>query len=192
MMKITWMKSTRWIFALLCIMVLTSACGARNNNESVQEHAYPRSKEPIAEAGPDSIPNADAKQDNGSYTAQSESSANAGDGIVITIDQSDKLTEAKSFRYSVKDVPEGYTLSELRWTSNQITIINSVQEATEHEVDENQADGKKEGFYIKDNGQLNEFKYTDEMKGERGKVTLVYTNEAGQEVLAEQEVKLKK
>ncbi|MCG7378166.1 hypothetical protein MH215_14275 [Paenibacillus sp. ACRSA] len=192
MMKITWMRSTRWIFALICIMVLTSACGARNNNESVQEHAYPQSKEPIAEAGPDSIPNADAKQDNGSYSAQSESSADAGDGIMIDIDQSDKLTEAKSFRYSVKGVPEGYTLSELRWTSNQITIINSVQEATEHEVGENKADGKKEGFYIKDNGQLNEFKYTDEMKGERGKVTLVYTNEAGQEVLAEQEVKLKK
>ncbi|WP_338541110.1 hypothetical protein [Paenibacillus tundrae] len=192
MMKITWMRSTRWIFALICIMVLTSACGARNNNESVQEHAYPQSKEPIAEAGPDSIPNADAKQDNGSYSAQSESSADAGDGIVIDIDQSDKLTEAKSFRYSVKDVPEGYALSELRWTSNQITIINSVQEATQHEADENQADGKKEGFYIKDNGQLMEFKYTDEMKGERGKVTLVYTNEAGQEVLAEQEVKLKK
>ncbi|WP_336782526.1 hypothetical protein [Paenibacillus illinoisensis] len=195
------MKKNTNTFALwasvLCILLLISACGAKNNNESVQEHAYPQSKQPIEEAGKGSIPNSDAKQSNedpantadgdgGKLSAQSESSTN-DEQITIQIDQSDKPTENnQSFDFSVSQVPEGYNLSELRWTSNQITIINSPAEAIQHGGD------GKEGFYISGNGQFSGFKYSDEMKGERGKITLVYKNEAGKEILAEQEVQLKK
>ncbi|MFS0872598.1 hypothetical protein [Paenibacillus xylanilyticus] len=189
-------KSALWV-SMLCILLLISACGAKNNNESVQEHAYPQSKEPIEEAGNSSVPNSDAKQGNedpantaegneGKLSAQSDSSANADKPITISIDQSDKPTENKSFNFSVNQVPEGYTLSELRWTSNQITIVNTPAEAIQHGGD------GKEGFYISGNGQFSGFKYTDEMKGERGKITLVYENEAGQEIMAEKEVELKK
>lgn len=193
MMKFNTNKSALWVSAL-CILLLTSACGAKNNAESVQEHAYPQSKEPVEEAGNNSIPNAeaknnnnqeDAKTDQGKPWANSESSADAEGQIMIVIDQTDKPSEGNSFDFAVKQVPEGYTLSEMRWTSNTVTIVNSLQEAIEHG-----ANGE-DGFYISGNGHFSGFIYSDEMKGERGKATFVFTNEEGKELTSEQEIRLK-
>ncbi|OME85940.1 hypothetical protein BK122_00785 [Paenibacillus pabuli] len=185
-------KSILWVSAL-CILLLTSACGAKNNNESVQEHAYPQSKQPIEEAGNSSVPNMEAKNNNnqanesgneGKPTAQSES-ADAEGQVMIVIDQTDKPSEGNSFDFAIKQIPEGYALSEMRWTSNTVTIVNSYKEAIEHG-----ANGK-EGFYISGDGQFSGFIYSDEMKGERGKATFVFTNEEGKEVTSEKEIKLK-
>ncbi|WP_433922225.1 hypothetical protein [Paenibacillus taichungensis] len=192
MMKNNKNKSILWVSAL-CILLLTSACGAKNNNESVQEHAYPQSKQPIEEAGNSSVPNMEAKNNNqanesgneGKPTAQSESSADAEGQVMIVIDQTDKPSEGNSFDFAIKQIPEGYALSEMRWTSNTVTIVNSYKEAIEHG-----ANGK-EGFYISGDGQFSGFIYSDEMKGERGKATFVFTNEEGKEVTSEKEIKLK-
>ncbi|WP_017691565.1 hypothetical protein [Paenibacillus sp. PAMC 26794] len=192
MMKFNTNTSVLWVSAL-CILLLTSACGAKNNNESVQEHAYPQSKQPVEEAGENSVPNADAKNNNsqgsangdeGKPTAQSESTE-PSEQIDIVIDQSEKPSEGNSFDFGIKQVPKGYTLTEMRWTSNTVTIVNSLQEAIEH------GGNGEDGFYFSGNGQFSGFIYSDEMKGERGKATFVFTNDEGNEIMSEKEITLK-
>lgn len=192
MMKINIKKSVLCI-SVLCISLFVSACGAKNNNESVQEHAYPQSKQPVEEAGENSVPNADAKNNNdqgsasgeeGKPTAQSESTE-PSEQIDIVIDQSEKPSEGNSFDFGIKQVPKGYTLTEMRWTSNTVTIVNSLQEAIEH------GGNGEDGFYFSGNGQFSGFIYSDEMKGERGKATFVFTNDEGNEIMSEKEITLK-
>ncbi|WP_143781256.1 hypothetical protein MKX33_11740 [Paenibacillus sp. FSL R5-0490] len=192
MMKINIKKSVLCI-SVLCISLFVSACGAKNNNESVQEHAYPQSKQPVEEAGENSVPNADAKNNNsqgsasgdeGKPTAQSESTE-PSEQIDIVIDQSEKPSEGNSFDFGIKEVPKGYTLTEMRWTSNTVTIVNSLQEAIEH------GGNGEDGFYFSGNGQFSGFIYSDEMKGERGKATFVFTNDEGNEIMSEKEITLK-
>ena len=190
MMKIN-IKKSALCMSVLCISLLVSACGT--SGESVQEHAYPQSKQPVEEAGNTSVPNSDAKNDNnqgnasgeeGKPTAQSESTETS-EQIEIVIDQSDKPMKGNSFDFGIKQVPKGYALTEMRWTSNTVTIVNSLQEAIEH------GETGEEGFYFSGNGQFSGFIYSDEMKGERGKATFVFTNEEGKEVTSEKEIKLK-
>ncbi|MGQ8873189.1 hypothetical protein [Paenibacillus sp. TSA_86.1] len=179
--------------AVLCMVIVVSACGAKNNKESVQEHAYPQSKQPIEEAGQDSIPNAEAKnnKDQGNAKAEEgkmETQSNAeasSEEIDIVIDQSDKPMEGNSFDFVIKQVPKGYSLTEMRWTSNTVTIVNSLQEAIEHG-----ANGE-DGFYFSGNGQFSGFIYSDEMKGERGKAIFVFTNDEGNMLMSEKEILLK-
>lgn len=186
-------KKSVLCMSVLCISLFVSACGAKNNNESVQEHAYPQSKQPVEEAGENSVPNADAKNNNsqgstsgeeGKPTAQSESTE-PSEQIDIVIDQSEKPSEGNSFDFGIKQVPEGYTLTEMRWTSNTVTIVNSLQEAIEH------GGNGEDGFYFSGNGQFSGFIYSDEMKGERGKATFVFTNDEGNEIMSEKEITLK-
>jgi predicted small secreted protein len=187
-------KKSALCISVLCISLLVSACGT--SGESVQEHAYPESKQPVEEAGNTSVPNADAKNDNdqgnasgedGKPTAQSESTESS-EQIDIVIDQSNKPMEGNSFDFGIKQVPKGYALTEMRWTSNTVTIVNSLQEAIEH--GENGEDGE-DGFYFSGNGQFSGFIYSDEMKGERGKATFVFTNDEGNMLMSEKEITLK-
>ncbi|WP_434748793.1 hypothetical protein [Paenibacillus amylolyticus] len=179
--------------AVLCMAIVVSACGAKNNKESVQEHAYPQSKQPIEDAGQDSIPNAEAKNNNDQSNAQAEedkvqmqSTASASsEEIDIVIDQTKKPMEGNSFDFTIKQVPKGYSLTEMRWTSNTVTIVNSLEEAIEHG-----ANGE-DGFYFSGNGQFSGFIYSDEMKGERGKATFVFTNDKGNMLMSEKEIRLK-
>ncbi|MBT2286906.1 hypothetical protein J7E78_25635 [Paenibacillus polymyxa] len=186
-------KKSALCMSVLCISLFVSACGAKNNNESVQEHAYPQSKQPVEEAGENSVPNADARNNNsqgsasgdeGKPTAQSESTK-PSEQIDIVIDQSEKPSEGNGFDFGIKQVPKGYTLTEMRWTSNTVTIVNSLQEAIEH------GGNGEDGFYISGNGQFSGFIYSDEMKGERGKATFVFTNDEGNEIMSEKEITLK-
>lgn len=190
MMKIN-IKKSALCMSVLCISLLVTACGT--SGESVQEHAYPQSKQPVEEAGENSVPNADAKNNNdqgsasgdeGKPTAQSESTE-PSEKIDIVIDQSEKPSEGNSFDFGIKQVPKGYTLTEMRWTSNTVTIVNSLQEAIEH------GGNGEEGFYFSGNGQFSGFIYSDEMKGERGKATFVFTNDEGNEIMSEKEITLK-
>jgi hypothetical protein len=175
------------------MVIVVSACGAKNNKESVQEHAYPQSKQPIEEAGQSSIPNADAKNNNDQNKAKGEESkmqtqsdaAAASEEIDIVIDQSDKPMEGNSFDFAIKQVPKGYSLTEMRWTSNTVTIVNTMQEAIEH------GGNGEDGFYFSGNGQFSGFIYSDEMKGERGKATFVFTNDEGNMLMSEKEIQLK-
>nr|WP_145404949.1 hypothetical protein [Paenibacillus xylanexedens] len=179
--------------AVLCVVLVVSACGAENNKESVQEHAYPQSKQPIEEAGQAAVPNAEAKNKANGDSAegqeskirtQSEAEA-ASDEIRVVIDQSEKPMKGNSFDFAIKQVPKGYSLTEMRWTSNTVTIVNSLEEAIEH--------GKngEDGFYLSGNGQYSGFIYSDEMKGERGKAIFVFTNEKGNVLMSEKEIHLK-
>ncbi|PZT53780.1 hypothetical protein [Paenibacillus silvae] len=179
--------------AVLCVVLVVSACGAENNKESVQEHAYPQSKQPIEEAGQAAVPNAEAKNKANGDSAegqeskirtQSEAEA-ASDEIRVVIDQSEKPMKGNSFDFAIKQVPKGYSLTEMRWTSNTVTIVNSLEEAIEH--------GKngEDGFYLSGNGQYSGFIYSDEMKGERGKAIFVFTNEKGNILMSEKEIHLK-
>lgn len=179
--------------AVLCMVIVISACGAKNNEESVQEHAYPQSKQPIEEAGQGSIPNAEAKNKNDQNSAKGEegkmqtqsNAAAMSEDIDIVIDQSDKPSEGNSFDFAIKQVPKGYSLTEMRWTSNTVTIVNTMQEAIEH------GGNGEDGFYFSGNGQFSGFIYSDEMKGERGKATFVFTNDEGNMLMSEKEIQLK-
>ncbi|PQP84234.1 hypothetical protein C0Q44_06490 [Paenibacillus sp. PCH8] len=186
-------KKSALCMSVLCISLMISACGVQNNAESVQEHAYPQSKQPVEEAGESSVPNADAKTNNdqgsisddaGKPKAQSESTE-PSEEIEIVIDQSDKPMEGNSFDFGIKQVPKGYTLTEMRWTSNTVTIVNSLQEAIEH------GENGKDGFYFSGNGQYSGFIYSDEMKGERGKATFVFTNDEGNVLMSGKDITLK-
>ncbi len=179
--------------AVLCVVLVVIACGAKNNKESVQEHAYPQSKQPIEEAGQTAVPNAEAKNKANGDSAegqeskirtQSEAEASS-DEIRIVIDQSNKPMKGNSFDFAIKQVPKGYSLTEMRWTSNTVTIVNSLEEAIEH--------GKngEDGFYLSGNGQYSGFIYSDEMKGERGKAIFVFNNEKGNVLMSEKEIRLK-
>ncbi|QKS57695.1 hypothetical protein HUB98_16235 [Paenibacillus barcinonensis] len=181
--------------AVLCMVLVVNACGAKNNKESVQEHAYPQSKQPIEEAGQAAVPNAEAKNkadenrdsaegQESKIKTQSEAKASS-DEIQVVIDQSEKPMKGNSFDFAIKQVPKGYSLTEMRWTSNTVTIVNSLEEAIEH--------GKngEDGFYLSGNGQYSGLIYSDEMKGERGKAIFVFTNDKGNVLMSEKEIHLK-
>lgn len=105
--------------------------------------------------------------------------------ILIDIDQTPKPIENKgSFDFQVKQVPEGYRLQEMQWSSENNNTVNTFEEAIEH------GQTGEDGFYISGDGQFMGFFYPEDMKGEAGKVTFVFVNEQGQELTWEKEITL--
>lgn len=117
---------------------------------------------------------ADTNTDNNGSTNAAEPTE---DDIDITIDQSPKPIEGNSFDFGVNARPEGYALTEMRWVSEQTTVINTRSEAIEH------GGNGEDGFYISGNGQMMGFFYPDEMKGEEGEAMFVFENEEGKQLI---------
>ncbi|MBU5673662.1 hypothetical protein KQJ23_17655 [Paenibacillus sp. MSJ-6] len=105
--------------------------------------------------------------------------------ILIEIDQTPKPIENKgSFDFQVKQIPEGYRLQEMQWSSENNNTVNTFEEAIEH----GQTGG--DGFYISGDGQFMGFFYPEELKGEAGKAAFVFVNEEDQELTWEKEITL--
>ncbi len=105
--------------------------------------------------------------------------------ILIDIDQTPKPIENKgSFDFQVKQIPEGYRLQEMQWSSENNNTVNTFEEAIEH------GQTGEDGFYISGDGQFMGFFYPEEWKGEAGKVTFVFVNEEDQELTWEKKMTL--
>ncbi|WP_235427314.1 hypothetical protein [Cohnella kolymensis] len=96
--------------------------------------------------------------------------------ILIVIDQTPKPSEGNSFDFVVKQIPEGYSLTEMQWISDKSKIINTTAEAIQHG-----ANGE-DGFYISGNGQYSGFIYPDTMKGQVGQVVFIFKNDQGKDL----------
>jgi hypothetical protein len=150
--------------AVLLVLLLISACGTKANTEA-------------SESVPSPIGQEESTATNDSVNTEKE--------ILIIIDQTPKPIEGNSFDFQVKQLPEGYSLSEMQWKSDQNQIVNTLQEAVEH------GGNGGDGFYISGNGQFSGFMYPDTIKGELGEVTFTFRNEQGKALTWKKEITLK-
>ncbi|WP_232436802.1 hypothetical protein [Paenibacillus senegalimassiliensis] len=175
------------LMAALSAVLLMSACG--NNSQA-------------GTTDPGNQPEANATNQNQTGTADNNNSDssnneltdpvdstpennNPSEEILIDIDQTPKPIENKgSFDFQVKQLPEGYRLQEMQWSSESNNTVNTFEEAIEH------GQTGEDGFYISGDGQFMGFFYPEEMKGEAGKATFVFVNEENQELTWEQEITL--
>jgi hypothetical protein len=152
------MKFVFFVSALL-VLILTSACGTTTN------------------AGSSDIVDAEPSETNQEkIPSKEDDSANSDKEILIVIDQTPKPIEGNSFDFVVKQIPEGYSLTEMQWISDKSKILNTTAEAIQHG-----ANGE-DGFYISGDGQYSGFIYPDSMKGEEGQVVFVFNNDQGKEL----------
>ena len=162
-------KKTIFLVLALFVLLLTSACGTKANNESATDTV--NTQQPT-ETNPVNTP------DNGDDTTNSD------EQILVIIDQTPKPIEGNSFDFTLSKVPEGYALAEMQWISEDNLIVNSFQEAID-----NGATGE-DGFYFSGDGQFSGFFYPDAMKGEKGQVVLLFKNEQGDELTWKKEITL--
>ncbi|GIO97767.1 hypothetical protein J14TS5_28530 [Paenibacillus lautus] len=198
-------KKTIYLMSALLVLLLTSACGVKPDTESpATQTGSPIGTDQGGEVGPET-PSA---QDGTDAAAESESdqegteaakepdkdqqsndtkdpSADEDQQILIVIDQTPKPITGNSFDFAVKQVPEGYSLSEMQWKSDTTEIKSTWQEAIEH------GQTGEDGFYFSGNGQFSGFIYPDEMKGEEGQVMFRFIDEQGHELTWEKKLTLK-
>lgn len=159
------------LFVLLLILV--SACGNQpgagsNPNAANENPAVSKSGTQAGNAAP-----------------QAENAAGPEEKILIVIDQTAKPIEGNSFDFTVKQLPEGYMLKEMKWVSDQNEIANTLEEAIEH------GQTGEDGFYISGNGQFSGFFYPDSLKDEKGRVIFTFANDENNELTWEKGITLK-
>lgn len=159
------MNKMKFVFfaSALFVLVLTSACGTTSKSGS--SHTTDTQPSGIAQTEP-------------------ADSADSDTQILIVIDQTPKPIEGNSFDFVVKQIPEGYSLTEMQWISDKSKIVNTTAEAIQHG-----ANGK-DGFYISGNGEYSGFIYPDRMKGEEGQVVFVFKNDQGKELTWKKKITL--
>jgi len=155
------MNNKKWIYIItaLCVLLFTSGCAMKS-----QPEATDTIKTQPSETNQD---NTDKIEDNLS---------DSNNEILIIIDQTSKPIEGNSFDFVVSQVPEGFALAEMQWTSEDSLIVNSVQDAIQH------GGNGEDGFYISGNGQFSGFIYPDTMKGEAGQVVFLFKDAKGNEL----------
>ncbi|OMF38058.1 hypothetical protein BK133_03515 [Paenibacillus sp. FSL H8-0548] len=152
-------KQLIYVISVIFVLILVSACGSKANSV------------------PTETTNTEPTETNqGNNAADNPDSINGDQEILIIIDQTPKPIEGNSFDFVVNQVPEGFSLSEMQWISEENLIVNSIQEAIQHG-----ANGE-DGFYISGNGQFSGFIYSDTMKGEEGEIVFLFKNEQGTEL----------
>ncbi len=151
------------------VMLMGSACSTAGASKPTDQ----------AQSSPTASPTSNSP-------AAGEDSGSLDEKVLILIDQTPKpVATGHSFDFSVQQLPEGYSLSEMQWNSEQNKIVNTVQEAIEH------GGNGEDGFYISGNGQFSGFFYPDSMVGEKGKAKFIFKNESGKELAWEKEITLK-
>lgn len=162
---------------------------ANQSNASNEENASDPNSGAANTAAPEGGQNAAAPGAPASDPAQGDSAAGADDGgqqILIIIDQTPKpTTETLSFDFSIQKVPEGYSLYEMKWVSDNYNISNTPQEALQN------GQNGGDGFYISGDGQFTGFFYPEDMKGKKGEVQFFFQNDKGQKLSWKKEITLK-
>lgn len=172
------------LMAALSAVLLMSACGNNSQAGTTDPGNQPESNATNqSQAG-----NNNTDPSNNELTDPVDSTIennNPSEEILIDIDQTPKPIENKgSFDFQVKQIPEGYRLQEMQWSSENNNTVNTFEEAIEN------GQTGEDGFYISGDGQFMGFFYPEEMKGEAGKATFVFVNEENQELTWEQEITL--
>lgn len=196
-------KKSIYLMSALLVLLLTSACGAKPDTESpATQTGSPIETDQGGEVDPETPSDqdwTDAAAESGSDQGDTEAAdepdqqsedtqGSAADGdqqILIVIDQTPKPITGNSFDFAVKQVPEGYSLSEMQWKSDTTEIKSTWQEAIEH------GQTGEDGFYFSGNGQFSGFIYPDEMKGEEGQLMFRFIDEQGHELTWEKTLTLK-
>ena len=169
------MNKSIYIITIL-VLLFTSGCGTQVD-DNTSDKSEENQNETTAAKGTSDNESETKNEDN-------QSKKVTEDEILIVIDQTAKPIEGNSFDFVIKEVPEGYSLTELQWISNKSQVINTVQEAIEHGA------SGEEGFYISGNGEYSGFFYSDAMKGEEGKVIFIFKDEKGNELTWEKTLTL--
>ncbi|MDG0793624.1 hypothetical protein OMP38_24435 [Cohnella ginsengisoli] len=197
------MNRNNWLYAAaIAALLMTSACGEKTNDDAQASAGAPSSAAqatPLPSASASLPASAPASPSAGEATdapassqgASAEGSGAAASGepadqkILIVIDQTEKPIEGNSFDFAVKQVPSGYALSEMSWTSGDTKIVNTLQDAIAH------GGNGEDGFYISGDGQFMGFFYPDELKGQEGEVSFLFKDDNGQEKRWTKKIKLK-
>ncbi|MFD2333288.1 hypothetical protein ACFSR7_28860 [Cohnella sp. GCM10020058] len=176
------MNHKKWMYTVAIAVLLTmSACGEKTNTDaqasagasSPAVEATPSPSEPASPTASASGAPASSPASNGTEAAVSEEPADQK--ILIVIDQTQKPIEGNSFDFFVKQLPTGYMLSEMSWTSGDTKIVNTLQDAIAH------GGNGEDGFYISGDGQFMGFFYPDELKGQEGEVSFLFKDDNGHE-----------
>lgn len=180
------------LMAALSAVLLLSACGS--NSQAGTGTAAPDNQQSEANATNQNQTQAGKADNNNTDSSNNElidpvestpESSEPSEEIVIDIDQTPKPIENKgSFDFLVKQLPEGYRLQEMQWSSESNNTVNTFEQAIEN------GQTGEDGFYISGDGQFMGFFYPEEMKGEAGKATFVFVNEENQQLTWEQEITL--
>ncbi|WP_026263273.1 hypothetical protein [Paenibacillus sanguinis] len=177
------------LMAALSAVLLMSACGNNSQAGTTEPGNQPESNatnQNQTQSGNTNNNNPDSS--NNELTDPVDSNPENDkptEDIIINIDQTPKPIENKgSFDFQVKQIPDGYRLQEMQWSSENNNTVNTFQEAIEH------GQTGEDGFYVSGDGQFMGFFYPEELKGEAGKVTFVFVNEENQELTWEKEVTL--
>lgn len=191
------MNKNKYIYlisALLVLLLLTSACGAKSSSRSpdttnteptgTQQEDAKVTEAPLTNQEKDKEPK--APETNPKSTPDDNSDlADTDKKILIIIDQTPKPITGNSFDFAVKKIPDGYALTEIQWNSEKTQVKNTYQEAILH------GQNGEDGFYISGDGQFSGFFYPDKMKGENGQVNFVFINDQGQELTWKKKLTLK-
>lgn len=170
---------TKSLIGFIALAIMLSGCGTPNNEANGDTPNAP-STPSTPSANESQLP---ANEDKAEPTMEPAASS---DDIHIVIDQTEKPIEGdrNSFDFSVQKRPDGYALTSMEWSSANLSVVNSLQEAIEHG-----ANGEN-GFYISGNGQFMGFFYDKALAGETGKVSFTFTDEQGNELIWSKEVTL--
>ncbi|ANE45345.1 hypothetical protein SY83_02235 [Paenibacillus swuensis] len=160
------------LISALILLLMASACSNQTNNAAPETNSSLTTPENEATG-------------NNSAETEPETTTDTDKDIQVFIDQTKKPIEGNSFDFAVKQLPEGFALAEMQWLSKDNMIINSVQDAIA-----NGASGA-DGFCISGNGQMTGFFYSDSMKGETGKIVILFKDEQGEELTWKKELTLK-
>lgn len=197
------MNRKKWMYAAaIAALLMTSACGEKTNTDAqasagASSTAAQTTPLPSASASlPASAPASPSAGESTDAPASSPVSSAAGSGaaaseepadqkILIVIDQTEKPIEGNSFDFVVKQVPTGYALSEMSWTSGDTKIVNTLADAIAH------GGNGEDGFYISGDGQFMGFFYPDELKGQEGEVSFSFKDDQGNEKSWTKKIKLK-
>ncbi|GGO02197.1 hypothetical protein [Saccharibacillus kuerlensis] len=165
---------------LLIAALVLAACGGQQIEETQAENGAAASQEQAPLGGVDD----DKTQAESAEPAENEPTAAENSEILVVIDQTEKPIEGSSFDFSVRKLPEGYSLQEMQWNSDKNQISTALLEAVQN------GQTGEEGFYISGDGQFSGFIYPDSMQGEQGEIVLVFGNEAGEELTWKKEITL--
>lgn len=169
------MNKSIYIIAIM-VLFFTSGCGTQGDDNTIDKLEENKNESTSAKGTLD--------KENETKTEDNLTKQVTEDEILIVIDQTAKPIEGNSFDFVIKEVPEGFFLTEMQWISNKHQVINTVQEAIEHGA------SGEEGFYISGNGEYSGFFYSDAMKGEEGKVIFIFKDDQGKELTWEKTITL--
>ncbi|MGG4454579.1 hypothetical protein [Brevibacillus porteri] len=165
------------LLAVLVLSLVTSACGTPLPSESTGQV-------------PPQVPqeNKENKEKQPENVAQDMAQEQQEKEILVVVDQEPKPIEGNSFDFFIEQRPADYSLASMQWKSEKTDIVTTTEQAIKNDTEGIPGENR---FVIGGSMPLYSFYYKDELKGEKGKLILVFRNEQGNEKTWEKELTLK-